>query len=230
VAAAVASGITVIFSAGNGHAGFPAQHPDVIAAGGVFVDQDESLQASTYSSGFASTIYSNRAVPDVCGLVGMRPKAIYIMLPLEPGDAIDVSSAPGTHPDGDETATDDGWAAFSGTSAAAPQIAGVAALLKQACPGLGPAAVKEILISTARDVSAGFCNTVPGIHTGLAATAGPDVATGAGLVDAHKAALLAKVRCLGPSGPPGGSSAPLSATDVRTLERLITSADLDTET
>jgi subtilisin family serine protease len=231
VAAAVASGITVIFSAGNGHAGFPAQHPDVIAAGGVFMDQDESLQASNYSSGFASNIYSNRVVPDVCGLVGMRPKAIYIMLPLEPGDAIDVSNAPGTHPDGDETATDDGWAAFSGTSAAAPQIAGVAALLKQACPSLGPVAVKEILISTARDVSAGVCNTVPGIHTGLAAAAGPDIATGAGLVDAHKAALLAKVRCLGPSGPPGGgSSAPLSATDVRTLERLITGADLDLET
>jgi subtilisin family serine protease len=229
VAAAVASGITVIFSAGNGHAGFPAQHPDVIAAGGAFMDQDETLQASDYSSGFSSNIYSNRAVPDVCGLVGMRPKAIYIMLPLEPEDAIDVSNAPGTHPDGDETATDDGWAAFSGTSAAAPQIAGVAALLKQACPGLGPTAVKDILIRTARDVSAGSCNTVPGIHTGLAAAAGPDVATGAGLVDAHKATLLAKVHCLGPSGPPGGTQAALSATDVRTLERLITGADLDAE-
>src|SRR5262249_26165510 len=30
VAAAVASGIIVIFAAGNGHAGFPGQHPDVI--------------------------------------------------------------------------------------------------------------------------------------------------------------------------------------------------------
>ena len=89
--------------------------------------------------------------------------------------------------------------------------------------------MKDILINTARDVSAGLCNTVPGIHTGLAATAGPDVATGAGLVDAHKATLLAKVRCLGPSGPPGGTPTPLSATDVRTLEHLITSADLEPE-
>jgi subtilisin family serine protease len=150
------------------------------------------------------------------------------MLPLEPGDAIDVANAPGAHPDGDETATDDGWAAFSGTSAAAPQIAGVAALLKQACPALGPAAVKEILVSTARDVSTGFCNTVPGIHTGLAAAAGPDEATGAGLVDAHKATLLAKVRCLGPAGQ-GGAPTPLSASDVRTLERMITSGDVDPE-
>ena len=37
ISAAVASGITVIFSAGNGHYGFPGQHPDVISAGGVFM-------------------------------------------------------------------------------------------------------------------------------------------------------------------------------------------------
>src|SRR5262249_20139260 len=43
VAAAVASGITVIFAAGNGHAGFPGQHPDVVSAGGVFMDSDGSL-------------------------------------------------------------------------------------------------------------------------------------------------------------------------------------------
>ena len=39
---------------------------------------------------------------------------------------IDVGNAGGTHPNGDETANNDGWAAFSGTSAAAPQLAGVA--------------------------------------------------------------------------------------------------------
>jgi len=36
IALAVASGIVVVFSAGNGHWGFPGQHPDVISAGGVF--------------------------------------------------------------------------------------------------------------------------------------------------------------------------------------------------
>ena len=35
IAAAVAAGIVVVFSAGNGHFGFPGQHPDVISAGGV---------------------------------------------------------------------------------------------------------------------------------------------------------------------------------------------------
>jgi hypothetical protein len=198
ISAAVASGITVIFSAGNGHFGFPGQHPDVISAGGVFMNPDESLRASDYASGFISNVYPDRRVPDVCGLVGLRPRAIYIMLPLQPGDDIDTGNAGGTHPNGDETASDDGWAAFSGTSAAAPQLAGVAALLKQACPGLGPAAIKDILRKTARDVTTGTCHPATGGH---AATTGPDTATGDGLVDAHKAVMLAKVRCLGPIRP-----------------------------
>ena len=195
VAAAVASGITVIFSAGNGHWGFPAQHPDTIAAGGVFMNKDESLRASDYASGFVSNIYPNRRVPDLSGLVGMKPRAAYIMLPLEPGDDIDVGSAGGTHPNGDETLNNDGWAAFSGTSAAAPQLAGAAALIKQACPRLKPFEIRDILRKTARDVTTGNCNTT---STGAPATIGPDVATGDGLVDAHKAVMLAKVKCLGP--------------------------------
>jgi Subtilase family len=206
IAAAVASGITVIFSAGNGHFGFPGQHPDVISAGGVFMNPDESLRASDYASGFISNIYPNRRVPDVCGLVGMRPRAIYIMLPLQPGDDIDVGNAGGTHPNGDETTNNDGWAAFSGTSAAAPQLAGVAALLKQACPGLTPADIKDILRKTARDVTAGTCSPSTGGH---AATTGPDTATGDGLVDAHKAVMMAKVRCLGPITPITGPITPV---------------------
>jgi subtilisin family serine protease len=200
IAAAVAAGIIVVFSAGNGHAGFPGQHPDVISAGGVFMNPDETLQASNYASGFMSQIYPGRRVPDVCGLVGMRPKAIYLMLPLEPNDEIDVGNAGGSHPNGDETTNKDGWAAFSGTSAAAPQLAGVAALIKEACPRLRPADVREIMRKTARDVTTGNCNSVPGtgVPGGHPAAAGPDLATGDGLVDAHKAVMVAKVRCIGP--------------------------------
>ncbi len=204
VAAAVASGMIVVFSAGNGHAGFPGQHPDVISAGGVFMHPDESLEASNYASGFLSKIYPNRRVPDVSGLVGMQPRAAYIMLPLEPGDDIDTGSAGGTHPNGDETASNDGWAAFSGTSAAAPQLAGVAALVKQACPKLNPAQVRNILMKTARDVTNGQCNRVSGTPVfpqGHQASPGPDLATGHGLVDAHKAVLRAKISCL-PILPP----------------------------
>ena len=125
ISAAVAAGITVIFSAGNGHFGFPGQHPDIISAGGVFMEADGSIRASDYASGFASQVYPGRNVPDVSGLVGMRPGAMYIMLPLEPGAQIDRGNSIGTHPNGDQTRRNDGWAAFSGTSAAAPQLAGV---------------------------------------------------------------------------------------------------------
>ena len=140
VAAAWASGIVVVFSAGNGHWGFPGQHPDVISVGGVSINQAGDLRASDYSSGFDSLVYPGRRVPDLSGLVGMRPGAQLIMLPVPEGYALDRQLAGGSHPNGDETPNNDGWAAFSGTSAATPQIAGVCALIKQACPRLTPAA------------------------------------------------------------------------------------------
>jgi len=199
IAAAVASGIVVIFSAGNGHFGFPGQHPDVISAGGVYMDRDESLRASNYASGFLSNIYAGRRVPDLSGLVGLLPRAAYIMLPVQPSDDIDTSLAGGTHPNADETAPNDGWAAISGTSAAAPQLAGAAALVLQACSKLTPAQVKQVLRDGARDVTAGNCFNRPGMNN--PATVGPDLATGTGLVDAQKSVLLAKVKCLGPIVP-----------------------------
>src|SRR5262249_54014868 len=192
VAAAVASGIIVIFSAGNGHAGFPGQHPDVISAGGVFLDQAGQLSASNYASAFTSMIYPGRQVPDACGLVGMRPKAIYIMLPVQPGDQIDQGNAVGgVFPDGDETAPDDGWAAFSGTSAAAPQLAGVAALIKQAVPTITPSALKAALQATAGDVTEGMSSGAAPLTAGLPAGPGHDAATGSGLVDALWAVVSA---------------------------------------
>jgi subtilisin family serine protease len=194
IATAVASGIIVIFSAGNGQWGFPGQHPDVISAGGVYMEPDGTMRASDYASGFISNIYPNRRVPDLSGLVGLPPRAAYIMLPVEPGDDIDTRLATGgSHPNADETANNDGWAAFSGTSAAAPQLAGAAALIKQACPRLTPAAVKDVLMLSARDVTQGNCSPSTGANP---ATVGPDTATGNGLVDAQKAVLMAKIRCI----------------------------------
>lgn len=216
IANAVASGIVVVFSAGNGHFGFPGQHPDVISAGGVFMNFDGSLRASDYSSGFASLIYPGRNVPDLCGLVGMRPRAAYIMLPLQDGCTIDQDlAAGGAHPNGDETAANDGWAAISGTSAAAPQLAGAAALVRQACPALTPADVRDVLMRTARDVTVGNCHPIQNNP----AAPGPDLATGTGLVDAHRAVLIAKLRCtsiqppiqpIGPVPPPIGPITPVT--------------------
>jgi hypothetical protein len=198
IAAAVNAGIIVCFSASNGGWGFPAQMPEVLAVGGVFMERDGSMRASDYASGFMSNVYPGRRVPDISGLVGMRPKAIYIMLPLSEGASIDVGNAGSTHPNGDETPSNDGWAAFSGTSASCPQVAGVCALIKQACPRLTPAEVKDILMRTARDVTVGTSSPLPGpVGTVPGSPAGPgaDDATGAGMVDAHRAVLLAKLRC-----------------------------------
>ncbi|MDH3451069.1 MAG: S8 family serine peptidase [Gammaproteobacteria bacterium] len=184
-------GITVCFSAGNGHFGWPGQMPQVISVGGVYAHEtvsgdDFDLEASNYASSFDSNIYAGRHVPDVCGLVGMQPSGVYIMLPVPPNSAIDSGLAGASFPNKDETARNDGWAVISGTSASSPQIAGVCALLKQAQPGLSPELVKSILKASARDVTAGRSN-----H-GQPAGPGHDGATGAGLVDAQVAYQLAR--------------------------------------
>lgn len=184
-------GITVCFSAGNGHTSFPGMMPDVISVGGVYANDrydcgDFELQASDYASSFDSEIYPGRHVPDFCGLVGMQPGAIYIMLPVEPEDEIDTALGGPGYPERDDTATNDGWSVISGTSAACPQVAGVCALLKQVEPRLSPALIKSILRSSARDVQKGKS------AMGEAAGEGYDGATGAGLVDAYAAYKLAR--------------------------------------
>jgi serine protease AprX len=185
-------GITVCFSAGNGQISFPGMMPEVISVGGVYATEtvdgtDFQLTASDYASSFDSLIYPGRHVPDVCGLVGRPPLAVYLMLPVEPGNTIDAELAgSGAYPDGDDTAADDGWAVISGTSAASPQVAGVCALLKQARPELRPDLVKAILKASARDVTDGQS------AMGEPAGDGHDGATGAGLVDALAAYRLAR--------------------------------------
>jgi len=187
IARAVSDGIIVIFSAGNGHWGFPGQHPDVISVGGVYKNLDDSgkLEASNYASSFQSPVYAGRSVPDVCGLVGHRPYADYIMLPVSPNCQMDRDMAKAS----DGTTDVDGWARFSGTSAAAPQIAGVCALIKQVAPKLTSEQVRKILQDTAIDVVAGNSNSASG---GASAGVGRDLATGHGLVDA--AAAVKKAR------------------------------------
>lgn len=189
IQAAIARGIIVVFSAGNGHFSFPGMMPNVISAGGVFVDRQGGMQASDYASAFPSKVYPGRFVPDFCGLVGMLPHASYIELPVPPGCEIDrETSNPNDGQPGDGTASDDGWGVFSGTSAAAPQLAGVCALLLEKNPGLTPSDVKSILRRTARSVTTGAANPASS-DTGIGEPAGPGDtgATGAGLIDAMAA-------------------------------------------
>lgn len=163
---AVSKGITVCFSAGNGHFAFPGSMPEVISVGGVVVDQNLNYSATRYTSGFDSTWFPGRSTPDVCGLCGTPPTADYIVLPVQDGSALQKSG---------------GWGAFSGTSAASPMVAGVCALLKEADPQLSPVDIKNILKYTSRDITVGR-----NAHGKLAAP-GPDGATGFGLVDAERA-------------------------------------------
>jgi len=189
IQAAVAKGIVVVFSCGNGHFSFPGMMPDVISAGGVFVDAHGAMQASDYASAFQSKIYPGRYVPDFCGLVGMLPRASYIALPVPPGCEIDheMSRPEGSHP-GDGTAPNDGWGVFSGTSAAAPQLAGVCALLLEKDPKLKPSDIKSILRRSARSVTTGHANpSSSDDNVGEPANASDTGACGAGLVDAFAA-------------------------------------------
>jgi subtilisin family serine protease len=181
---AVQRGIVVIFSAGNSSFALEPQTPGVLAAGGVYVDEALDLYASNYASGYASPWFRNRTVPTVCGLVGLLPRAQYLMLPVSPRCDIDVEEAQpdlGDTPDG--TGQDDGWALFSGTSAAAPQLAGVAAMLLGAKNDLTPPQVIEAMSTTAIDVRAGRCHP----RFDNPAQPGADLATGAGLVNTRGA-------------------------------------------
>jgi hypothetical protein len=187
---AVEQGILVVFSAGNGQFSIEPQVPGVLAAGGTFMQRDLTLSASDYTSGYESPWFPGVRVPDVCGLVGMRPRAQYLLLPIPPGCVIDVDEsqpAPPRDPDSDGTAGNDGWALFSGTSAAAPQLAGVAALILSARPGLSPAQVTRAIAATAIDITTGRCHP----RFNYAAVPGPDLATGVGLVNASAAVAYA---------------------------------------
>ena len=75
---------------------------------------------------------------------------------------------------------------FFGTSAAAPHAAAVAALIKQANPGMSPQQIYDRLTSTADDITQVFdqfgrAQTIPGGGVGV------DNVTGYGLINAYKA-------------------------------------------
>ncbi|WP_105973111.1 S8 family serine peptidase [Streptomyces geranii] len=181
LALAVVENIVVVCAAGNGHHAFPAQHPDVIAVGGVHVDLRGQFEASDYASGFRSKVFPGRTVPDLCGLVGMQPNGAYIRLPAPAGSEIDRNYAEY----GDGTKASDGWIVSSGTSAAAPQLAGICALLLQAYPKAKPHEIREALRRGATDVVRGHSN----LMTGGVARPGHDPATGYGLANATKSLL-----------------------------------------
>jgi serine protease AprX len=179
---AIADGVVMIFAAGNGHQMFPASIPNVLAVGGVTVEQNGQLKASSYASSFTSQLYPGRQLPDVCGVVGESgnsPQKGHIMLPVPNGSELEGENMPNSQ-------SHKGWGIFSGTSAATPQTAGVVALLLQINPHLTPNQVKSVLSDTATDVTRG--TTALGDN----ARVGHDRATGAGFVNAFQACLRAE--------------------------------------
>lgn len=146
-------GIVPVFSAGNsgpepGSVVVPAVYPEALAVGAL----DPADAVAPFSSRGA------RAAAAAPFTDGLRPLGLAATKPdlAAPGVAVRSAQAGG------------GYVSYSGTSMAAPHVAGVVALVHQAAPRLPPDEVAALLRRTARDVG----------------PAGPDQMTGAGLVDA----------------------------------------------
>jgi subtilisin family serine protease len=160
----ISAGTTVVAAAGDGPGEFfPAMMPEVIAVGGVEVSHKEAVCVWPGSSSFtSSTALGTRDVPDLCAV------AAEIDLPSPSDDS--ASGDPGT------------WSPEVGTSLAAPQIAGICALMLQKNPALTPFAIKNRLIENAKDVKCGTSASGDKAQKSV-----KDRATGNGFVDAYAA-------------------------------------------
>jgi subtilisin family serine protease len=143
-------GIVPVFAAGNagpgaGSVGSPASYPESLAVGAI----DEDGSAAPFSGRGPVVWQDDDGTGPASGTVLVKPDL------AAPGVGI-VSSVGG------------GYLAYSGTSMAAPHVAGVAALMAQADPALGAQAIADTIRATAADL----------------APAGPDSATGTGRLDA----------------------------------------------
>jgi len=178
IVSAVSNGITVIFACGNGGPiGWPGYMPEVISVGGAFPRQDGTWEASSYASSGVHPNNPARHVPDLSAIVGQAPRGIFIVVPTMQGAIFDDSFGGGVFPNGDQTAKNDGWMVASGTSSAAPMVAGAAALLLQCKSSLTPAEIRQTLANTCIDVVQGAS------ASGEPAGVGPDSPTGAGMIN-----------------------------------------------
>lgn len=169
---AVEDGLIVIFSAGNrGSANgisTEALNPNVITVGAV----DAGARLASFSSRGPGLDAIGAPIrwtkPDVVAVGDdvVSPKPLFTS--GTPASAADRSLAPTL------------YSSVSGTSYAAPMVAGVAALMLEADPTLTREAVMAVLTATARDLE----------------EAGPDPRTGAGLVDARAALDLVRAGAL----------------------------------
>ena len=167
----VARGCVVVFSSGNYHPGggcttcfngvaYPANVTGVISVGAI--DHNGNIHSySSRGSGLQLVAPSGGASgsADIGGCI------------IPSGGNIWTTDRPGTN----GYAAGDYFGGFNGTSAAAPQVAGVAALMLSVNPNLTEAQVRTLLQQTAKDLG----------------TTGYDNTYGYGLVNAEKAVEMA---------------------------------------
>jgi subtilisin family serine protease len=155
-----ASGIAVVFSAGNSGPGSSSiTQPKNINTNEVNIFSVGAIDGASYLGGNNNPIasFSSRG-PSVCGGTGsllIKPEV----------------SAPGVNVRSSGSST--GYTNLSGTSMAAPHVAGAVALLKQVAPTLTGKQILEALYYTAKDLG----------------TAGEDNTYGMGLIDVYAAFL-----------------------------------------
>jgi subtilisin family serine protease len=155
-----AAGIAVVFSAGNSGPGTSTiTKPKNINTNNVNVMCTAAIDGAAYLGGNTNPIasFSSRG-PSVCGGTGsllIKPEV----------------SAPGVNVR--SSGTSSGYSVKSGTSMAAPHVAGAVALLKQFAPNLTGKQILEALYNTAVDLGA----------------AGEDNNYGMGLIDVYAAFL-----------------------------------------
>jgi len=201
IRAAVAKGIIMVFSAGNDGGGpgedtmrpFPNSMEEVIAVASACKADHGSCPAGSVSSFTSRGAAVDVAAPGDQILSTMAPNSVLAPIgqTLE-GDYFGDAPA-------DQVQNRLSYMRLSGTSMAAPHVAGVVALLLEANPALTPAAVREILIRTANDMAVdGDAELVEGF----------DHASGYGMVDVRRALAMAVgappgSQCVGmPDKPP----------------------------
>lgn len=156
---------------------------DIILVGGAFwrvsgPNSPRELTASEYTRG---KVIGKRKIPDICALSG-QSKMPYLVLPVHKNSGWAELSR--KKEDSDTVSCGEGWILVRGASSmAAPQVAGVCALLKQRHHGITATEVKEILNATSIKIKNG--KTADDVKM-------EDI--GAGLVDLPKALSMASVK------------------------------------
>ena len=145
-------GITWVAAAGNGQYPFPANMPEVLSAGGAYLNPQGEFEISNLASRFESQIYPGRTVPDLCGISGNLPHGRLLLVPVPPSSRLAKRK--------NWKSPFRGWALFSGTSAATGMISGAAAILQQILPQASPLLIKQVLIETARTLPNTDCRVL----------------------------------------------------------------------